>query len=126
MSKAYSQDLRESVILNYDRGVPKGIISELFNICIETINRWLRQRKKTGNIKPKVKIKHRQRKFSDEDLLNYVHLYPSATLEEIAQHFSVKSTSIHARLKKLGITRKKKHFFMRKEMSKHETNLSPY
>ena len=107
MSNSYSEDLRKIVIKNYDDGMPKDTISDIFDICIETINRWLRQRKKTGNIIPKIKTKHRQRKFSDEELLNYIELYPSATLEEMAQQFSVKPSSVHARLKKLGITRKK-------------------
>ncbi|MSP28851.1 MAG: winged helix-turn-helix domain-containing protein, partial [Methylococcales bacterium] len=48
--------------------------------------------------------------MSDEDLLSYIKQDPSATLEEIATHLSVKIPSVHARLKQCGVTRKKKTF----------------
>lgn len=115
MSSAYSEDLRKRVIQSYEKGIPKSLIIILFNICMETLNRWIRQYKKTGNVTPKTKTKHRQRKFSDEDLLKYIELNSSATLEEIAQQFSVKPSSIYARLKKLGITRKKNLSLRRKK-----------
>ncbi len=70
MSRAYSEDLRERVIQSYEKGIPKSLIVILFNICMETLNRWIRQYKKTGSIAPKVRTKYRKRKFSDDDLLN--------------------------------------------------------
>jgi transposase len=43
-------------------------------------------------------------------LQEYVEEHPSATLEEIAWNFKVRPVSVWYRLKKLGITRKKKSF----------------
>lgn len=118
MSKAYSLDLKERVIQSYIEGLPKKLIVALFKIGMDTLNRWMRQYKETGNLNAKVRTKHRQRKFSDSEIVNYIELKPSATLEEMAQHFSVKPSSIYARLKLLGVTRKKKPFCMKKEMKK--------
>ena len=123
MNKAYSLDLRERVIQSHLEGLPKKVIIVLFKIGMDTLNRWIRQYNNTGNCNPKPRTKYRQRKFSDTDLLNYVELNPSATLEEMAQHFLVKPPSIYVRLKKLGVTRKKKHFFMKKEMRRQDKNL---
>ena len=123
MKKAYSEDLRKCVINCYEAGFPKTLIIQIFTIGKDTLNRWIRQYKETGSLAPKVRTEYK-RKFSDEDLLSYIKQYPSATLEEIATHLSVKIPSVHARLKQCGVTRKKKRSFMKKEMSKHALNLS--
>lgn len=60
--------------------------------------------------------------MEDEDLKEYVEEHPSATLEQMGQHFKVRAVSIWHRLKKLGITRKKKPFCMKKETNKKEKN----
>jgi len=51
-----------------------------------------------------------------------VSQHPSATAKEMAEYFSVKPSSIQARLKILRITYKKP-FFIKKGMSKKERNL---
>lgn len=117
MSKAYSEDLRERVIKNYENGIPKNVIIIIFNICMVTLNRWIKEYKESGSIAPKVRTTYRKRKFSDDDLLSYVELNPSAILEDMAKHFSVKPSSVHVRLRKLGVTRKKNAFSMKKEMT---------
>jgi transposase len=123
MKKAYSEDLRKCVINCYEAGFPKTLIIQIFAIGKDTLNRWIRQYKETGSLAPKVRTEYK-RKFSDEDLLSYIKQHPSATLEEIATHLSVKIPSVHARLEQCGVTRKKKRFFMKKEMNKHALNLS--
>jgi transposase len=107
MRKAYSEDLRRCVINCYDAGMPKRVILLIFQIGKDTLNRWIRQYKENGCLAPKVRIQHKPRKFSDEALFSYIEQHPSATLEEIARHLSVKIPSVHARLKQCGITRKK-------------------
>jgi transposase len=122
MKKAYSEDLRKCVINCYEAGFPKTLIIQIFAIGKDTLNRWIRQYKETGSLAPKVRTEYK-RKFSDEDLLSYIKQHPSATLEEIATHLSVKIPSVHARLEQCGVTRKKR-FFMKKEMNKLALNLS--
>jgi transposase len=110
MSRPYSNDLRERVIKNYEEGMPKEKLVEIFKIGISTLNRWIRNYLKTGSIEPRKRSRYRKRKVEDEDLKKYIEAHPSATLEQMAQHFKVRAVSIWHRLKKLGITRKKKTF----------------
>ena len=110
MSKPYSEDLRARVIQSYLNGLSKIDIVTLFKIGMDTLNRWIRQYLQTGDIKPKRRTQFRARKLSDSDLTDYIRNNPSVTLKQIAEHFSVKPSSIQARLKALNITYKKKQF----------------
>ena len=45
MAKAYSQDLRDRVIMTYDTGVKKiSSLSILFKISVNTIRIWINRR----------------------------------------------------------------------------------
>ena len=107
MAKAYSEDLRSRVVKNYLNGMSKIDVITYFQIGMDTLNRWIRQNLNVGDLKPKQRTQYRARKFSDGDLINYIHGNPSATLAEMARHFSVKPSSVQARLKALRITYKK-------------------
>ncbi len=120
MAKAYSNDLRERVIKSYESGISKKEILDIFIISLDTLNRWIRKYKETGSIEPYKRTKYRAKKFSDEALLEHVLKNPSATLEERAMFFSVKHQSVYARMKALGITRKKKLSSMKKETRRKE------
>lgn len=122
MAKAYSKDLRERVIKSYEAGMPKEEIINIFIIGLDTLNRWIRKYKETGSAEPYKRTKYRAKKFSDEALLEHVMKNPSATLEERAIFFSVKHQSVHARMKALGITRKKRPFFMKRETKRKGMN----
>ena len=124
--KCYSIDFRKCVIEKYKNGLPRQEIIELFGIGLRTLNRWIRMYQDTKDLQPKQKTKHRTRKFSDEDLLDYIEKNPSATLEEIAEFFSVKAQSIWQRLKLLNVTLKKKRLFILKEMKKKGKNSGNY
>lgn len=122
MAKAYSNDLRERVISSYESGMSKEEIINIFIIGMDTLNRWIRKYKETGSVEPCQRTKYRAKKFSDEELLEHVRKNPSATPEERAIFFSVKHQSVHARMKALGITRKKRAFSMKKETKSKEMN----
>jgi transposase len=123
MAKAYSEDLRSRVVKNYLNGMSKMDVITYFEIGIDTLNRWIRQHLNVGNLKPKQRTKYRERKFSDGDLINCINRNPSATLAEMARNFSVKPSSVQARLKALSITYKKKLFCTRNAMNKKGMNL---
>lgn len=120
MAKAYSNDLRERVIKNYFEGMSKEDIVNIFVIGIDTLNRWIRKYKKTGSFEPEKQKKFRERKFSDDDLLDVVKINPSSKLEKIAKKFSVSHQAVGSRLKLLGVTRKKKLFYTKNEMKKKD------
>jgi len=101
---------------NYSNGMSKEDIVNIFAIGIDTLNRWIRKYKKTGNIEPEKQTKFRERKFSDEELLDAVTRKPSSRLDEIAKKFSVSHQAVSERLKLLGVTRKKRLSCIKKEM----------
>jgi transposase len=51
MPAAYSNDLREKVMAALDRGEKKSHVSQMFNISRDSIDRWLKRREVTGNVK---------------------------------------------------------------------------
>lgn len=124
MAKAYSNDLRERVIKNYLDGMSKEDIVNIFVIGLDTLNRWIRKYKKTGSVEPKNQTKFRERKFSDEDILDAVKANPSSRIEEIAKKFSVTHQAISNRMKLAGITRKKRPSCIKKEMRRKDRNSS--
>lgn len=101
MGKAYSVDLRERAVTNYVCGMPKAEIIKIFSIGMDTLNGW-------------------KRKFSDEQLVEFIEKNPLAFLKDIAEHFSVCHQSIHKRFKLIGMKRKKRHFYTKKWMNQKE------
>src|SRR5215211_4375194 len=50
--KPYSLDLRLKVLDAVDRGIPKKELVGIFGVSMPTIDRYLRQRRQTGEIAP--------------------------------------------------------------------------
>ena len=120
MAEAYSSDLRERVIRNYESGMPKEEIVSIFIIGLDTLNRWTRKYKETGSVNPCRRTKYRAEKFSEEALPDHVLKNSSAAPEERALFFSVTHQSVYARMKALGITRKERDEEKRNEFRKTE------
>ena len=60
MAKAYSQDLRDRVIMTYDTGVKKiSSLSILFKISVNTIRIWINRYEATGDYTSKGSIPYR-------------------------------------------------------------------
>ncbi|GHT93754.1 hypothetical protein FACS1894122_09470 [Alphaproteobacteria bacterium] len=78
-----------------------------FNISEKTVWNWVNQRKRTGSLKPKEVVRESP-KLKSELLLQYVNDHPEAYLREIGAHFECAMSAVHKKLKKLGITYKKK------------------
>ena len=51
--KAYSVDLRVKVLRAVDQGYPREEIVKLLGVSQATIKRYVKQRRKTGNVAPK-------------------------------------------------------------------------
>ena len=119
MCKAYSVDLRKRVLDYLRRKDDKKAASELFNVGIATVYRWIKQQKEKGHVEPH----HREYVYKKLDynlLAQYVKDHPDHFLLEIAEHFSVTEQAIFYALKKLKITRKKRTSFTKSEMRKKE------
>lgn len=113
--KAYSIDLRERVLRAVDQGEPRSEIVRMLGVSLATIKRYLKQRRETGNVRPKVIPGRPARKGAalQLGLLAQLEAHPDASLETHCQiwqneHGMRVSTSMMSRLiEQGGWTRKK-------------------
>lgn len=106
----YSIDLREKAIEFIES---KGSIQEgasVFGISTRTIYNWLKKKRETGSLEDKVPSRP-WRKLDPDALVAFVKAYPDFMLNEYAQHFNSKASTICEAFKRLGITRKKRLYF---------------
>lgn len=47
---AYSRDLRLKTLAAIDRGIPRKEVQDLFGVSLSTIKRWLKRRRRTGDV----------------------------------------------------------------------------
>jgi len=81
---------------------------EAFKIYPSTLNDWRKLLAETGSLEPQY-AKEKKGKIDLKKLEAELERKPDLTLPELAKIFGCKKQSIHAALKKVKITRKKKH-----------------
>ncbi len=52
--KPYSKDLRLRVLAAVDAGKPREEVAKTFSVSVPTIKRWLKRRRETGDVEPRV------------------------------------------------------------------------
>jgi transposase len=117
--KPYSQDLRERVLRAVDTGMPRADIVKTFAVSPATIKRYLKQRRETGNLKPKAIPGRPAHKGAalDADLSAQVEAHRDARLEDHcqlweAEHGVQVSTATMSRaIRRIGWTRKKNRWW---------------
>jgi putative transposase len=124
MTKAYSEDFRKCVVEHYNNGAPRKEVLSIFKIGANTLTRWIREYRETKSYSVKKREHYKERKIDDDKLLAYIKEKPSALLREIAKDYSVTPQAVSYRFKILGISRKKKHFYIKNAMKKKEKNSS--
>jgi transposase len=115
--KPYSKDLRLKVLEAVDRGMPRAEVAEVFGVSMPTIKRWLKRRRKTGEVDPKPNPGPPATKgvALEQALPAQLDANPDFTLEEHQQLFeetygmSVSTSSISRAFKRLGLPLKKRH-----------------
>ena len=107
---AYSTDLRKRVLDFIHTGGKKSEASRRFSVNRSTIYRWLAAEAPFTPEKPGPK---HMRCLDEAALKKHVADFPDLTQNERAWHFGVSASSIRYGLRKLGITRKKKHSAIR-------------
>jgi transposase len=114
--QAYSQDLRQRILYAVDQGTPRTEITKIFAVSRSTIKRYLKLRRETGDIKPKV-IPGRPAKKGAALLVGLqpqLNAHPDATLAEhcqlweATQGIRVSSATMSRAIQRLNWTRKKK------------------
>src|ERR1700730_3021392 len=113
--KAYSLDLRERVLRAVDQGESRSEIVRMLGVSLATIKRYVKQRRETGNVRPKAIPGRTARKGAalQAGLVAQLQAHPDVSLETHCQlweseHGMGVSTSTMSRLiQRLGWTRKK-------------------
>lgn len=114
--RAYSQDLRQRILHAVDQGRPRAEIIKIFEVSRATIKRYLKLRRETGDVKPKV-IPGRPAKKGAAllaGLQSQLNAHPDATLAEhcqmweTTQGIQVSSATMSRAIHRLNWTWKKK------------------
>ncbi len=103
---AYSIDFRKCVLENLESGKTWDEVISIFSISRSTLSYWVNL-SKTGSLKDSDRAPYKVRKIDSQVLKDVLERNPDATLKELAYEFNCRTSSIHKRLKKLDITRKK-------------------
>jgi transposase len=116
--KAYSQDLREKVLRAVDQGYGRAEIVKLLGVSRATIKRYLKQRRETGDVAPKVIPGRPPKKLAalQAELEAQLQAHDDVSLAEHCrlweqQHgLKVSPATMHEAIKRLGWTRKKRRW----------------
>jgi transposase len=112
MPAAYSDDLRQKVMIAIDRGEKKSYVSRMFNISRDTIDRWLKRRDTTGSVEAAMGYQrgHSHRIQDWEEFRAFAKKYGDKTQVEMAQLWSgqMSERTMSRALARIGWTRKKR------------------
>lgn len=114
---AYSVDFRQCVVRNISEGKSWEEVGEIFAISVDTIGRWVKMAK-NGSLADAPRKEYKPKKIDKSMLKAEIEKNPDATLEELAEKFNCWGQSIHKRLVKMGITRKKNYAVCRTKRGK--------
>ena len=112
--KTLSNDLRERIVMTYDRGLEtRQEVADRYNVSLGMVKKLLQQRRHTGSIaprywncgaKPKITVKH------EKKLRILVRKNSDMTLKELRDAIELSCTiqAIHYALKRMGLPLKKR------------------
>lgn|SRR5579863_2424808 len=116
--KAYSQDLREKVLRAVDQGYSRAEIVKLVGVSLATLKRYLKQRRETGNVVPKSIPGRPSKKLAplQAGLVAQLQAHHDVRLEDHCRLWQQRSgvkvspATMSRAIKRLGWTRKKRHW----------------
>jgi len=126
--KAYSQDVRERVLRAVDQGRPRAEIVQLFGISLATLKPYIKQWREEGHVRPNAIPGRPPKKRApvEANVLPQVQAHADATLEQHCAMWEqthgerVSRWTMSRAIKRLGWTRKKRHWGRRSGMKKSE------
>ena len=104
---SYPVKYRERTIEYRQEGHSLAETKAAFKVSYSTIEKWERQLKEKGDLKPKTPTR-KHKKIDPDQLRAYVAEHPDAYQREIAQEFNCTQSAVQKALKRLKITRKKR------------------
>ena len=116
--KAYSEDLRERVLRAVDQGHPRAQIVQLFGVSRASIKRYLKQRRETGKLAPKLIPGRPPQKLAplQAGLVGQLQAHDDVRLEDHCRLWEqthgvrVSTATMSRAIKRVGWTRKKKRW----------------
>jgi transposase len=115
MAKAYSLDLRERIVRDYDSGYPIADLVVQYEVSRSWLYSLIKQRRETGSIAPRTYRPGKKKKLSphEQTVRQVVAEHHDATLVEFCKKLSehnivVSTTTLCNFLRHLKITRKKR------------------
>ena len=115
MSK--SKDLREAAVAYKKTGNTYEETGKVFGVSASTVHRWVRQYEETGDLSNKP-LHRGFKKIDPEKLKAYVAEHPDDTQEEVALVFGCCNQAVSQAYRRLGITRKKRHYVIKNKVRK--------
>jgi transposase len=126
MPAPYSYDLRIKAIESVRRGERKIDVCRMFHISRNTLNLWLKREQETGDCKANVDFqKGYGHKITEwERFRQFVNEHGGKTQGEMAKVWgeNVTQQNISNALRKIGISRKKKHTAIKNETKSNVKN----
>lgn len=113
--KAYSQDLRKSIVRAVEQGYPRKEVARLFHVSQSTIKRYLKQWKEEGNLVPKPIPGRPPKKLASlqAGLRPQLEKQPDATLLEHCESWEarggmkVSTTTMGRAIRRLGVMKER-------------------
>jgi transposase len=117
----YSVDLRERAVKAVHEGMKKIKVCKVFNIARQTLYSWLCLEKSQGHLNPQTGFqKGHSHGIKDlDEFRDFVAHHGDYTQAEMAEIYSVGSSTIGRTMKKIGYSRKKRAALMLKEAKKN-------
>ena len=121
----YSLDMKRRVVeYRLEKHTTKET-AKIFKVGTNTVNKWVKELKVTGELKAEYDTSNRTfKKIDPEKFKEYIKKNNDALQREMAAHFSCCRRSITKLMEKLGITRKKRPNFTKNVVKKSAQNLS--
>ena len=121
MPAPYSEDLRQKALTAIERGERKSDVSRMLNISRNTLDLWLKRKEQTGNVRA---ITHYQQgnrhKITDwQRFREFAQQHGGKTQGQMALLWgdNVSQQNISDALRKLNLSRKKRHPDIKNGMS---------
>lgn len=116
--KAYSVDLREKVLRAVDQGYPREEIVKLVGVSSATIRRYVKLRREAGSVAPKAIPGRPPKKLGplQAELVAQLQAHDDWRLEDHCQLWEqthgvrVSTATMSRAIKRVGWTRKKRHW----------------
>jgi len=105
---AYSLDLRTTALQLLDQKRPATQVAQLLSVGTATLYRW-KKRQDQGQLQACYPKSRKPYKVDETALCAYLEEHRDAYQHEVAEQLGVSKSAIQWAMKRLGITRKKRH-----------------